>query len=737
MDLSAFYNQFYEETTENIRILGAGLLALETLSDAAQRRAELDRIFRAIHTVKGSARMLGFEAVGRLAHAVESVLDELRKGRRELDRAGADLLLHSGDAMLSLSQALIAGETPPLNTEALIARLLPESTTADAPASAPAPAVPPPSDAAPAAPAQPERPAHRQTVRVRVDRLDRMLNLAGELVVSQQVFGNHADQLQALQQISRRQERALQALSDELDRLRFSATQRQALDQRLTALQQTHADVQKLVQRQAERFERHINQHEHLVRDLEQEVMAARLLPIATVYAGLPRAIRDLAAVTGKELHLELHGETTELDRKVLELINDPLLHLVRNAADHGIEAPEVRKAVGKPARGTISVSAEATGGDVQVIVGDDGRGIDPQRVRERAVQLGLISAEAAARLTDLEALDLTFLPGLSTAAAVSSISGRGVGMDVVRANINELGGQVRLESQPGVGTRVVLSLPLTLVTTRVLLVRVGRTMFALPATGCRGTIWVYQQQLRTLEGRPTLEVEGRTLSVQPLADAIGIGGEPQTRNQPRRPAVLVGNQQRMIAFTVDALLDEREVVVKPLGPLFAAQRVYSGAVQLGDGSLVLLLNPTILTQEGVQRPPAAAPPLAQQRRRLLVVDDSFTTRELIRSILSSAGYDVQAAVDGADALDKLRARPYDLVVSDVEMPRLDGLTLATQIRSDPQLTSLPVVLITSLASDEHRRRGLEAGAQAYIVKSQFNQDGLLEVIRQLLGHEG
>lgn len=734
MDLSAFYNQFSEETTENIRVLGAGLLALEATDDTAQRRAELDRVFRAIHTIKGSARMLGFTPIGQLAHALEHVLDDLRKGRRELDRALADTLLQSGDAILSLNSALIAGEAAPLDVEALVKRLHdPVAQTPD-PVAAPAVVSPPPP---PTPPALNERPAPRQTVRVRVDRLDRMLNLAGELVVSRQVFGNHAEQLHTLQEISRQQERALQALTDELARLRFSFTQRQAIDQRLNTLHQAHTAAQKLVQRQAERFERHVNQHDYLVRDLEQEVMAARMLPIATVYAGLPRAMRDLAAATGKELHLELHGESTELDRKVLELINDPLLHLVRNAADHGIEPPHVRETAGKPARGTISVSAETTGGDVQVIVGDDGRGIDPRQVRERAVQLGLIGAEAAARLSDPEALDLIFLPGLSTAATVSSISGRGVGMDVVRANINELGGHVRLESQLGHGTRVVLSLPLTLVTTRVLLVRLGRTVLALPASGCRGTIWVPPNRIRMLEGRPTLEVGGRTVSVQALADALELRDEPAHAGGARRPAVLVGTPQRQIAFTVDALLDEREVVVKPLGPLFAARRIYSGAVQLGDGSLVLLLNPTTLTHEGAGRTSAPAIATPPQRRRLLVVDDSFTTRELIRSILASAGYDVQAAVDGADALDKLRAHPYDLVVSDVEMPRLDGLALTTQIRSDPQLDRLPVVLITSLASDTHRRRGLEAGAQAYIVKSQFNQDGLLEVIQQLLGQEG
>jgi two-component system chemotaxis sensor kinase CheA len=466
--------------------------------------------------------------------------------------------------------------------------------------------------------------------------------------------------------------------------------------------------------------------------------MAARLIPIATIYAGLPRIVRDIAEGTGKPARIELRGETVELDRKVLELLQDPLLHVVRNAMDHGIETPSERAAAGKPEAGSIVVSAEALGGEVRVTISDDGRGIDPARLRERAVRLGILRAEEAARLSDPEALDLIFLPGFSTAAMVTDISGRGVGMDVVRSNISELSGQVLVESQLGRGTQIVLTLPLTLVTTRVLLVRVGKASFAMPASSCQGTIWVQRDQMRSIEGQPTIAHGGRDVVVRPMSELLGLTSETPHGRGERAPAVLVGSPQRLLALQVDALLDEREAVVKPLGPILARQRSYSGAIQLGDGSLVLLLNPLALIQStGSTRPSLASAAPAQRRRpRLLVCDDSFTTRELIRSILQSAGYDVTSAVDGADALDKLRAQPYDLVVSDVEMPRVDGFQLTARIRSELALHELPVVLITSLASDDHRRRGLEAGAQAYIVKSQFDQGSLLEVIQQLLGPE-
>jgi two-component system chemotaxis sensor kinase CheA len=415
--------------------------------------------------------------------------------------------------------------------------------------------------------------------------------------------------------------------------------------------------------------------------------------------------------------------------------VNDPLLHLVRNAVDHGLERPAERVAAGKAPQGFVEVSAEAAGGEVRVVVSDDGRGMDPRRLRERAVRLGLLDAAAAALMSDSEALELIFTPGFSTAETVTEISGRGVGMDVARSNIAELGGQVRVESQLGAGTRIVLTLPLTLVTTRVLLVRSGGGNFALPASSCQGTTWVRRAELRSLEGQPTIVREGRTMAVVALSDLLGLESPWPLTAAERAPAVVAGSAKRPIALLLDALLDEREAVVKPLGTILARQRSYGGAVQLGDGSLVLLLNPLLLNQGGrLASAPAAPTRSPRGRRRLLVVDDSFTTRELIRSILQSAGYEVAAAVDGADGLEKLRGAAADLVVSDVEMPRLDGFQLAAAIRDGQAGREVPVVLITSLASDEHRRRGLEAGASAYIVKSQFNQESLLDVVRQLLG---
>jgi two-component system chemotaxis sensor kinase CheA len=749
MDLTSFHSQFRDETAENIRALNEGLLAIESIPEATpERREQVDAIFRAMHTIKGSARLLGFEDIGRIAHTCEHILGAVREGRRELDQALADELLRGGDAILELINATVEGRTPTVDVESLTLKLGRGSRKETADEGSPAPPVAPPATESeagmtqtgasetPAPAGRSSRGSLRQTIRVRVDRLDRLLNLAGELAVGRQAQTAHLQMLQDLQDLLGQQERMLVSLEAELKRLRFSTTQRESLDRHINDVLNAGEHAGKLIHSQVERFEQHTTHSSQLVEDLEQEVMAARLLPISTLFTNLPRAVRDLARDVGKEVSLALLGETTELDRKVIEALNDPLLHMIRNAVDHGIELPNEREAAGKSRQGTIEVSAQAFGAHAQVAIRDDGRGMEPQRLREAAVRKGLLSHDAATVLTDQEALELIFMPGFSTAQMITDISGRGVGMDVVRTNIQELGGQVQIESYPGQGTAIVLTLPLTLVTTRVLLIEIGDQMFALPASGCRGSVWAYPEGVRSIEGRAMLPYEGRLAPILRLADLLDVAGAQPFPSRHRTPTVIIGSAQRPLALLIDRLIDEREVVVKPLGLLMERQRRFSGAIQLGDGRLVLLLNPMALAQTA--RGMALARPLARRDAtrlsRLLVADDSFTTRELIRSILQSAGYEVTTAVDGLDALDKLRTASYDLVVSDVEMPRVDGFQLTAQIRRDLGLTELPVVIITSLASETHRRRGLEAGAQAYIVKSQFDQGNLLETVRQLLG---
>jgi two-component system chemotaxis sensor kinase CheA len=764
MDLSQFYNQFREETSENVRVLNDGLLSLENADQSdPEARAQIDAIFRAVHTIKGSARVLGFGEIGRLAHTMEDQLGAVRAGQRTLDKQLIDRLLASGDALITLTTHMVEGGDAGVNIDELVAQFTADAAPDAAPehppvpaatseepaapqAAAPVPAgveqVAEPASAEPALAAE-ERPAsnfrtrsvNRQTVRVRTDRLDRLINLTGELVIGQQALNLHGQHLRELAELNQQQQRVLLAIHGDI-RQHAAAPTHNGMEQHVNTLLNTCAQMNYLLRSQIEQFTQYASQYHMLVDDMEQEVITTRLLPLSTIFGTLPRAVREIANATDKQVELEIHGETTELDRKLLEALSDPLLHIVRNAIDHGLEPPDERRVAGKPPQGRIQVRAEAAGGEVRISVSDDGRGIDPQRMREAATHKGLLGADKVGLLSDQEAIELIFMPGFTTAPILTDLSGRGVGMDVVRTNIGELSGQVVLESQLGQGTTIAMLLPLTLVTTRIVLVRLGSQTFALPASGCRGIVWVHEHETQTIEGRAMITHEERTVPLLRLADLLGIEAEPAFRSNERMPALLVGSERRILSVLVDQVLDEREAVVKPLGPLFESQRRYSGAIQLGDGYLVLLLNPIVLVQEARGVALARGDGAATRTRaasRLLIADDSFTTRELVRSILSSAGYDVTAAVDGADALDKLRAQPYDLVVSDVEMPRMNGFELTASIRQELGLHDLPVIIVTSLSSDEHKRRGMEAGAQAYIVKSQFNQDNLLEAIQQLL----
>jgi two-component system chemotaxis sensor kinase CheA len=781
MDLSAFYAQFREETADNARTIADGLLALERTPDD---RATIDSVFRAAHTVKGSARLLGFANVANVAHAMESLLGALRSGTLVLSSTLNDLLLQANDALLALGVAASENRSVAIDPAPLIVQL--ERAAAGAapaspepPAALPAPEAMPvqtprrrrPAPDASAAPADPSSAAaasveslppsaasapalanaqvqqsaapaprtQRATVRVRVDRLDRLVAVAGELAVGQQEDSIHVQHLQTLTTLVRQQQRMIQSLAGELRQARMPAAQRQTLQQRLAELQTASGEMSQIVRTQQEGYTRRSAAHALLVDELEAEVFAARLVPVATVFATLPRAIRELARSLNKQVELELRGEETEADRKVLDALSDPLLHMVRNAVDHGLETPDERAQAGKEPTGRITIAATTEHGQLRIAVTDDGRGMDPARLRATAVRKGLLDEPSANLLSDGEALDLIFMPGFSMSPIITDVSGRGVGMDVVRSRMIELGGQVLVDSALGQGSTITLVLPVSLMTSQVLLVEAGKQLWALPSRSCQGVLRLDRERIHRLEGQPLLKIEGKTAPVMALADLLGLSAESPGLSA-RGHALLLGSS-RPVAVLVDRLVDEREVVIKPLGPFFPAHPLATGVAPLPSGSLAIVLSVQGLINQarsqagrsGGRAAPAAK--RASRTHRLLITDDSFTTRELLRSILQSAGYEVVTAVDGQDALDKLRADSrFDLVVSDVEMPRLDGFGLTASIRADQALTHLPVIIVTSLHSDAHKRQGIVAGAQAYIVKSQFDQSNLLAAVRDLLG---
>jgi two-component system chemotaxis sensor kinase CheA len=509
----------------------------------------------------------------------------------------------------------------------------------------------------------------RRSIRVPAEKLDRLLDLVGETVL-------HRRRLEYAIGDARLQE--VESLADELDI------------------------------------------GERLLGDLQETAIEMRTLPVASITGALPRAVRDIAAAKGTEVELVVTGGETELDRVILEGITEPIVHLLRNSVAHGIGTPEERERVGKRQQGRIELKAEQRGGMVAIVISDDGEGLPPEVFR-------------AAQEKSESLVDLLTTPGFSTAGEVSGLSGRGVGLDVVKTVVESFGGSVSIESEAGRGTTTTLLVPLTLALLDVLLVERGDQVFGIPLAAVEEVVAV--DHTLSLAGRPSIELRGQSLPLFDLADLVGArAGEP-----PRHaPAMIIFSSGHRIAAMCDFLIGEEEVVVKSLGLLLASARGYLGASILGDGRIALLLDPATLARGPsgrTQRPASLPEQPAPEQTKVLVVEDSFTVRELQRSILEAAGYRVVTARSGREALRCLEDdADIGLVLTDIEMPELDGIELVRAIRADERHTELPVVIVTTRAEEEDRQAGLEAGADAYMAKRSFDQQALLDTIGQLVG---
>ncbi|MDP9259220.1 MAG: response regulator [Actinomycetota bacterium] len=681
-----FLGIFRDEANERLDSMSTALLAIE---DGRASVDVIDSLFRDAHTIKGGAGMLGLDAIRELAHAVEDVLANARQ-QGELSGGFADPLLRAGDAL----RGLVNGDeqADPDAIAALIAELAteaaPGSETAPAPAAAPpAPATPPlrvvkergVDPAVEATPPVVERrgataeaqAARGRTVRVPAEKLDVLLDLVGETVLHRQRLGHLVASGDSAQH---------EELSDELD-----------LGDRLLGA-------------------------------LQDAAIQTRTLPFGSITGPFPRAIRDIANADGKEVELVVRGIDTELDRVILEGLSEPLVHMLRNAVAHGIETPAERFEAGKSARGLVVLAAEQRGGLVAVIVSDDGRGVSPELVAQAAREGSLV--------------DILARPGFSTRTEVSDLAGRGVGFDVVKAHVESFGGSLQIESEPGSGMSVTLLLPLTLALLDVLLVERGSHVFGVPLASVQEAVAV--TETLSLTGRKALELRGGSIPFGDLAELLGAEAPPLP---PRAPAIIVAAGGRRVALACDRLIGESEVVVKTLGPLLGSVTGYLGAAILGDGRVALLLDPASATStspRAARHSETVAPATAVEpgeSRTLLVVEDSFMVRELQRSILEAAGYRVVTAKHGVEALEQLAAHSeIDLVVTDVDMPEMDGLALTEAIRASAEWAALPIIVVSSRHSDEDRRRGVEAGADAYMVKDSFDQHALLDTVARMVG---
>ncbi len=715
---------FAAELDEQVRAMNAELLALEGAPADTER---LRSLFRVAHTLKGAARAAGVPLVEEACHALETLLAEARDGKRLLGPEDFASLFAAADALSDAGKQLRAGRRDLSGSPlaALHARLQrhPPATAAAVPPSAAAPVSAPP-----------VREGGDGQVRVDAQKLDALLAATGQLLLTRSPIARRPAELQELHDAAAR---AAAAWSRAGQRLRLALERSGApapLAQAVTAME---ADLRRLA-RDAGRLAAGAAEDARalaLVSDeVADRVRRLRMRPFAEACEALPRVVRDLATAAGKEVALEIGGGEVELDRAVLDGVREAVLQLVRNAVDHGIEAPADRERAGKPRRGTVRVAAALAGDRVTVTVSDDGAGLDLGAVRAQLARRGL-TVPAGER----ELLQALFAGGVSTRAQATAISGRGVGLNVVRAAVERIRGSVDVAWAPGRGATFTLECPPTLATIRAVLATVGPHLVAVPVSHVERLVRVRPEEIKHAEGRDVLVSSEAPVPLVALARLL----PPLAARPASGPLAVLLLQAggRRLAAAVDELVAEQEIVLRPLERGGRLPHV-SGAALLGTGQVALVLNPAAIVATGLGLGPeagvarAAATPRGRPKPRVLVADDSITTRALEQSILEAAGYEVLTAVDGAEAWKTLQEHGCDVVVADIEMPRMDGFALCEAIRASKRFKALPVVLVTALETPEHRARGLEVGADAYLGKSSFDQQSLLDTIRQLVGEE-
>lgn len=697
---------FRVEAAEHLQAMAEGLEQLAASPDAQARAPLIESIFRAAHSLKGAARAADFTDIESLCQSLETLFSSWKRGASSPTPATLD----SARLALDRMNSALAVQAP-------------------APArSAPAAQTPPP----PAVTS-----VDTDTVRVSVRALDERLLEAEELLAAKIAAAQRTVDLEELSSLFEGWRKEWQRVQPEARALR------RANDSSLADFFEWNQEWLRALEARVASLRRAAGQDQlsvaKLVDDLLENAKRMLMLPLGTLSSLLRKVVRDLARELGKDTELVLRGEETCVDKRILEEMKDPLVHLLRNCLDHGIEPAPARASSGKPARATIVVAmSQVNGNQVEISVSDDGAGIDVERVRAQAVARGVVSATAAQSLEDDAVRSLIFEADLSTSAMITQLSGRGLGLAIVREKAEKLGGKVAVESRRGSGTTIRMTLPLTLTTFRGVLVESARRTFVVPTAQVERVMRFRQSEVQTVEGRETLAHNGRALALTHLADVLELPAPPPTlKESAARPALILGSGTERIAFAVDAVLDEREVLVKRLRKPLQKVRNIAGATVLGSGQVAPILDVTQLIKSARRAPlkrAVATAALATDRlpRRVLVAEDSITSRMLLKGILESAGYEVKTAVDGLEAFTMLRSETFDVLVSDVEMPRLNGFDLTARLRADPALAELPVILVTALASREDRERGIDVGANAYLVKSDLDQSDLFEALRRL-----
>lgn len=767
-DRSQFIGKFTQEAAELVQKLNDGLIRLEKEPHATEM---LKESLRVVHTLKGSSKIMRFHNMNQIAHKMEDLLISIQDSQIRFSDEIFELLFYSVDLIsqgideilrhgrdsikieniCAIFDAAVHGE----DISSGITQLRPLGASQNSSQKPLSPAdqtpvqeIPPAVNASferrneratDAAPEKSELSSPiQETIRVDISRLDNAIRLVGEMIV------NH-----------KRTERTLGALKDLQRLVRNHLKEAQQKHQKICCFENSPESRLDMIQpyllflKELESVFKvsrdEVAMMDLLLSELYDDVLNMRMLPLAIIFDTFPRAVRDLAKSFNKSIELRMSGEDAMLDKKIIERLNAPLVHILRNCVDHGIETPEERLVQAKARTGLIAIRAYHQNGHIKIEIRDDGQGIQVETLRQRAIQRGILSEESAAAMSQEELLDLVFVPRLSTSELITDISGRGMGMDIVRTSLEQLKGQVTLTSQPGKGTTYLLTLPTTLTTIRCLIISCHAQLFAIPINAIEETLHVVAHEFIEVLGHGAIRLRNQIIYVVSLAEILPLQSAQHSPEQERSFVLITRSNEKRVGLIVDEILDEQDVVVKQLPPHIQKAKTIAGATVSSENTIILILHiPEIVErikhftpspepgrEEGTQAARRieriSAPP------RILVVDDSVNTSEIEKQILQAYGYRVDVAHDGVQALEQIANVTYNLIITDIEMPQMDGFTLTERIRELPQYTDIPIVIVSSLERESDKRRGLLVGANAYITKGDFEQKRFIETVKSLI----
>lgn len=715
---------FRVEAQQHIDTLFSGIAELEQMPDEIRQADIIEVIFREAHSLKGAARSVNMTQIERVCQNLESTFSLMK--RKEINLT-PDLFSRLHQSVRSLGELLDLSAKP---EQAEYSNQGSTKTLKEQPEA-------PTSAATPASPLATTVPG---TLKMSAVKLDSIFMQVEEMLAIKLLAQQHKHELQAVNALTSawaKEWGSIRTRHPDFYKTLVNEPQWLELVEKNTAFIKNLMYQFSVMSKAVDQDQRTLGR---MVDELLEDMKKVLMLPFSTLLEIFPRLVHDLAMDCDKDIELVIQGGEIEADRRILEEIKDPLIHLVRNSVDHGIEAPAERAQKNKPVRGKVMITIlPRSGNQVEINISDDGAGIDIGKVKASAERLGIVTKEDAPDLNDRDAVEFIYQSGLSTSPIITEVSGRGLGLAIVREKVDKLGGVVSVETYPGISTTFHIVLPLTLATYRGISVRVGEQLFVLPTKNVEQTVRVHEHEIHTVENRETIRIQGETLALVWLGDVLGIPCHKE--NGALLQALILSAGGKRIAFVVDEVLNEQEVLVKSLGKQLPRVRNIAAATVLGSGKAVPILNVNDLLKSALKVASTSKSAAREntmenkvaQIQSVLVVEDSITARSLLKGILEIAGYKVTTAVDGIDGITQLRSGVFDIVVSDVEMPRMNGFDLTTKIRSDKKFADLPIVLVTALESREDRERGIDVGANAYIVKRNFEQSNLLEVIRQLI----